>query len=176
MKIFILLLLTLISFCQLQTLAQEKPKSKNERTVEERISQPVLVKFGKKDDGFAESLKIRGTIIELTFGQAYCGTIFWSGTVKVKLLNKIEGYPYENVFVVVPCFLDPDNEEKYLNKTINLEVSKSYDNYNRYDKKKPCYFEIITNNINSGGVPFYCSKLGQEELLKNIEREATSQK
>src|SRR5690242_9590459 len=70
-------------------------------------SSPISFAYGRKGDGFPDDLNIRGTITELTFAQAYCGGIAFAGTLKIKLLNKIEGYPPENVFVVVTCFLDP---------------------------------------------------------------------
>jgi hypothetical protein len=57
------------------------------------------------------------------------------------LLDHIEGYPAKNVFIVIPCFLDPNNERKYLNKVVQMEV-----------------------------VTFYCSVMGQQDILKTIER------
>jgi hypothetical protein len=167
LRTILVLFTIIISSFQVPASAQEKIE-KNPST--ELISESAPVVFGKKDDGYPEKLKVRGVITELSFAQAYCGVIAWSGTIKVKLLDKIEGYPYENVFIVVPCFLDPNNENKYLKKMVQVDVFKLYDDYNQYKKKKPCYFEIITNTLNSNNIPFYCSRTGQEELLNGREQ------
>lgn len=47
-----------------------------------------------------------------------------------------------------------------------MEVRKLYEK-----TASPCYFEIATNKIDSKGVPFYCAALGQDQLLKIIEKE-----
>ena len=49
---------------------------------------------------------------------------------------------------------------------MNMEVSKLYG-----QKDRPCYFEIVTNRIDSKGVPFYCTASGQNQILKVIEKE-----
>jgi hypothetical protein len=163
-------LLLLLYVSEPLSLAQRKANKKTAPTPS-NISQPTDVVFAARNDGLPDTLKLRGTITEVSFAQADCGVIFWSGTAKIELLEKINGYPHENVFLVVPCFVNLNNQQKYLNKVVRLEVSKLYPNYNHYSKKTPCYFEIITNTINSRGVPFYCSLFGQEEILKSIEQE-----
>jgi hypothetical protein len=68
----------------------------------------------------------------------------------------------------VPCLLDPGNEGEFLNQVVHLEIYKLLSDFNVIEKKKkkPCYFSIITNNINSQGVPFYCSRNEQEDLKR----------
>lgn len=156
-------------------LAQEKAGGGGEAAAGRRAPPEMPVVFGKKGDGLPERFKARGVITEVSFAPADCGTIFWSGTIKIELLDKVEGYPHEDVFVVVPCFVDPGGEGKYLKKTVGLRVSKQYEDH-RYDARKPCYFEIIINTINSRGVPFYCSEEGREGILKSIGRQAAARK
>jgi hypothetical protein len=165
----ILLLLSFSSLLMVGGTAQRKPSPAKTPKASE-ISFPTPIVFGQKNDDLPERLKLRGEITEISFARAYCGVIFWSGTARIKLLDKIHGYPHENVFVVIPCFLDPNNERQYLNKVVRFEVSKLYAHYNHYSKENPCYYSLITNTIDSHGVPFYCSLLGQNDILKTIER------
>jgi hypothetical protein len=58
------------------------------------VSSPLSVVFGKTNDGLPETMKVRGKISEISFSRA-CGVGFWSGTLKLKLLDKIAGYPHE---------------------------------------------------------------------------------
>ena len=162
-------LLLVVGVSQPLGIAQRKPSRATAPKASD-ISLPTPIVFAEKNDGLPETLKLRGEITEISFARAYCGVIFWSGTAKIKLLDKIERYPHENVFIVIPCFLDPNNERKYLNKVVQMDVSKLYANYNHYSKENPCYYSLITNTIDSHGVPFYCSLLGREDILKIIER------
>jgi hypothetical protein len=121
---------------------------------------------GSKAYGLPNHLKIGGIITDLTFAQAHCGDIAWAGTLKINLLNKPDDYDKENAFIVVPCFLDPGNENKYLNKIVSLEVGKLLGK-----QDSPCYFELAANRISSQGVSFYCTDLGQNQILRIIEKE-----
>lgn len=165
MKMLLISLTLLPSLFQPHTSTQKKGKSKG-RSFDARFSRQVPVVFGRRDDGFPERLEVHGVITELCFAGGKCGGNWESGTIKVKLLDNIEGYPHENVFVVVSCFYDPDFEEKkYLKKVVRLEVSKLYPNYNRSTEERPCYYEIITNTIKSRGTPFYCTRKGIREII-----------
>ncbi len=165
MKMLLTLLIVLVSLFQPYASTQKKGKSKD-RSLDAGFSQQMPVVFGRSDDGLPERLKVRGVITELTFAGAKCGVNWESGTIKIKLLDKIEGYPHENVFVVVPCFYDSDLEEKkYLKKVVNLDVAKLYRDYNRSAEERPCYYESITNTLKSPGVPFYCTMKGIREII-----------
>jgi hypothetical protein len=84
-------------------------------------------------------------------------------------LDKIEGYPHEYVFVVVNCLEDYQNEAKYLNKVVEMDVSKLYPKYRKYRGVKTFYFELIDNTINSGGVPFYCANMWRDDILQQAK-------
>jgi hypothetical protein len=166
MKILLASLIVLVSLFQPHTSTQKKGKSKGKSPDTSLVSLRVPVVFGRSDDGLPERLKVRGVITGVSFAEAYCGQNFESGTIKVKLLDKIEGYPHENVFIVIPCFLDPNNEKKYLNSAVNLEAAKLYRDYNRSSEENPCYFEHITNTLQSRGIPFYCVRKGIREIIE----------
>lgn len=168
-------ILVLIGFAGFSAFSQiEKP----ENLKPEKISGPVPIVFGSKKDGFPENMKVRGIIKELTFAEAACGVIAWSGTLKIELTQKIENYDKNNVFVVIGCFGDFEkferDESKYLNKEIEINVSKLYPNYRfgyfKNVKKVPCAFEIITNEISSDGSPFYCAGSVISESIEKIEK------
>ena len=135
------------------------------------VSSPVPVVFGKKDDGFPEKLQLVGRITKVSFSRA-CGGVYWSGTIRVELLREIANYPYRNVFVVVNCLEDSENEKKYLNSTVRMEVSKLYPEFRQFRGLDSFYFELIDNTINADGVPFYCSTVGRREILRSQKGEA----
>lgn len=167
-KLFLSMLLVL-TFTPLPSIrAQQKVERKIENVRGSDVSGPVPVVFGKKNDGLPEKMKIRGRISEISFCRA-CGGILWSGTLKIKLLESIEGYPYEHAFVVVNCLEDSENESRYLDKIIELDVAKLYPEYREYRGPDSFYIELIDNTIGSGGVPFYITNMGRTEILKSIE-------
>ena len=173
MRKILLSLIALISIYQSTVIPQDRFKDlKNQDPLltEDRISSPIPIVFGKKKDGFPEKLKVRGVIAEFSYADAYCGRVHQSGTIRMKVIETTKKYPYEDIYMVVPCFLDPNNEGKYLGKTVKMEVSKLYADYNNIRKINACYYELITNTIESHGVPFYCSRMGQEEIFANIEQ------
>ena len=93
-----------------------------------------------------------------------CGIIAWAGTLKIKLENKIDGYNPEYVYVLVPCFMDERGQRKYLKKCVDVTVTK------QYAKGKPCYYDLVANDIDSKGVPFYClQEWGEGKLIEKIE-------
>jgi hypothetical protein len=156
-------ILTIAAFAQ-----KEDPPKLDPAT----ISGPVPIVFGSPDDGFPDKITVHGIIRDLTFAQAYCGIVAWSGTLKIELTQKIENYPSNNVFLVEGCFYKPElDKKKYLDKEIQLEVYKISPLYQfgtiKDINKVPCAFDIITNKIKSDGVPFYCSR---GEISKSIEK------
>ena len=168
-SIFLVISLSVLCYWGSLILAQNKRVSSGDAYSEKDISSPIPIVFGKKDDGLAEIIKAHGVIKEVNFTGVGCGLFFWSGTLRLHLTTKVEGYPYEDVFLVVPCFFDKGNEKKYLDKVVEFEVSKLYAEYKGYKKENPCSFEIIVNRIDSHGAPFYCTAQGQDGILKSIE-------
>ena len=83
----------------------------------------------------------------------------------MELLQKVKDYPHRNLFVVVNCPEDSENEKKYLNKVVRLEVSKLYPEYTRFRDPESFYFELIDNTIDSDGVPFYYPHVSRREIL-----------
>jgi hypothetical protein len=172
MSRLLLSILLILTFSPLSyVFAQQKVDRKIENVTESEVSSPIPVVFGKKNDGWPEKMKVRGIISEISFSVG-CGVILWSGTLKIELLDRIEGYPYEYVFVVVNCLEDSQNEAKYLNKVVEMDVSKLYPKYRKYRGVKTFYCELINNTINSSGMPFYCTNMWRDEILKNIEQQA----
>jgi hypothetical protein len=123
----------------------------------------VPIVYGKKHDGMPLKLKMRGVISEVSPAWIYCGVLATAGTIKVQLTDNIEGYPHKSVYLVLPCFGEDKAkaEAKYLNRALNVEVQKLY------APGKPCYFEVMLNQINSHGVPFYCLKDWQNVLERS---------
>ena len=153
-----------------QQFGQDKAKCNDVYFNDGRLNNLSPLIYGKKNDGLPDKMKLSGVITETSYAAFHCGIIYSAGTLKIKLLEKINGYPYDDVFVVIGCFLDPCHEDKYLNKNVDMQVFKLYEDYNRRSKRNPCYFEHITNTIKSNGTPFYCSKMDQEDILDNIKR------
>jgi hypothetical protein len=122
---------------------------------------PVI--FGSKGDGLPGKLKIQGIIMEVRPHPIACGVIATAGTIKVKLTGKIKGYDYDNVFLVLPCFVGSSAETKYLNKFVSISVDKFY------RIGKPCYYEAIANQIDSQGAPFYCFKGWYNILERSVQ-------
>jgi hypothetical protein len=130
-------------------------KGDSNRRIAREVSWPVQVVFGKTGDGLPEKMDVIGRITEVSFSTP-CGTIAWAGTIKLELLEKSRTYPHKNVYVVMLCLQDRQNEKKYLGKVVKLKLLKLYPKY-RHSKDDSFYFELIENTINSRGVPFYCT-------------------
>jgi hypothetical protein len=116
-------------------------------------SHPVI--YGRKNDNLPKRMKVRGVIEEVSFVPFACGVICWSGTAKIKLLNKIKGYKPEYVYITVLCFMG--KEEDFLNKIVEVKVSK-------LEKGKMPSCEGTVNSIDSNGIAFY--RLGKNQNLK----------
>lgn len=162
------LLLTFLALTCLSgtTITQRKYNPKIDNVAERQVSSPIPVIFGRKNDGVPERFRARGVITGVSFSRA-CGGVLWSGTLKIKLLDRVKGYPYDSVFVVVNCLEDYGNEKRYLNKVVGMDVFKLYPKYRKFRGVNTFYFELIDNTIDSQGAPFYCTVMGREEILKS---------
>jgi hypothetical protein len=116
-------------------------------------SYPVI--YGTKQDNLPRKMKVRGVIEEVTFVPMACGVICWSGTAKIKLLNKIKGYEPEYAYLTVLCLFG--KAEDFLNKIVEVKVTK-------LEKGKTWGCEGIVNGIDSNGVAFY--KLDKNQSIQ----------
>jgi hypothetical protein len=154
-----LLVFLLVSFCAQSNLAQDaKPVLTEEQKAKigllaEISSFPVI--YGRKDDNLPKRMKVRGVIEEVTFIPMSCGVICWSGTAKIKLLNKVKGYEPTYVYITVLCFTG--RREDFINKIVEVKVIK-------LKAGKPLSCEGVANSIDSKGVPFY--RLDKNQSLK----------
>jgi hypothetical protein len=154
-------------------------QTKAPKELASRVSGPVPIVFGKRDDGLPETLALHGTIEDLAFSQAGCGVVAWSGTLKVKLTQPIAAYSHDSVFIVLTCFPDfeefKDNRALYIGRSVSLKVSKLYPEYRfgviKDIKKAPCAFGLINNSLDSKKVPFYCTRENISESIKANENQ-----
>lgn len=116
-------------------------------------SQPVI--YGSKNDNLPGKIKARGVIEEVSFVPFACGVICWSGTAKIKLLDKIKGYKPAYLYITVFCFTG--KEEDFLNKPVKIKASK-------LKKERTPGCEGIVNSIDSHGTAFY--RLDKNQSLK----------
>jgi hypothetical protein len=124
-------------------------------------SKPLI--FAAKDDNLPEEISVRGRITEITFPNAGCGWVRNAGTLKIKLSEQIANYPHQFVYVAAACFLDLKGEENYLGQEVCLKVKKMKD-------CSSCP-EVVSNTIDSDGVPFYWLSWttgGRTSLLEQI--------
>jgi hypothetical protein len=161
-------LLTVVLVAPAGAGTRQKHRSKAAPDEMADVSAPVPVVFGKKDDGLPEKLTARGTITKASLSRA-CGVVFWSGTLEITLRDKIERYPHPKVYVVVNCLEDND-EKKYLGEDVEVGVSKLYPSYSQFHDAATFYFESIDNTIDSGGIPFYCTTMSGDDILKTGSR------
>lgn len=154
-----LLLILLTALCVQNNSAQDtEPALTQEQKAQIGVllgvsSQPVI--YGTKNDHLPPKMKVRGVIKQVTFVPFACGVICWSGTAKIKLLNKIKGYEPEYVYVAVLCLMG--KEENFLNKIVEIKVKK-------LEKETPAGCEGIVNAIDSKGTAFY--RLDKNQSLK----------
>lgn len=130
----------------------------------ERQSFPVT--YGNSNDGFPQKLKARGTITRVSYAPPRCGELIFAATFEVKLDGKLSGYDAPFVYLVVPCLYKPEGPERFLNRRVEINATK------QDGKRRPCFFDIETNSVNSKGLPFYCAE--REELLKTMTRNTSS--
>lgn len=109
------------------------------------VHQPIV--YGKAGDGLRRSMRVQGVITDVSFVPYSCGVVCWWGAARIKLLKRVKGYKPEYVYVAVLCFMG--EKEEYLNKVVDIRVSKLYQNEDR----RNC--GGIMSTINTAGVPFY---------------------
>lgn len=151
-----LLFLLALSTC-VPSLAQEDTQSHPPR---------FPIAYGSTNDGLPRSLTLRGTISQVDYAPPACGELIFAATFEIKLDRKPRGYNHPFVYVVVPCLYRPEGEEKFLNRHIEIRVTK------QEKERRPCFYDRGTNEIDSKGVPFYCAK--REELLQAIANNSSS--
>jgi hypothetical protein len=95
---------------------------------------------------YPDSAKITGTMVDYTLGMT-CGYFCGCGTLKVKLQTKVAGYPFEHIYVAIPCFSE-------LTKEISDKTEWSLYEIPMNDRR--CYWtELPRNKFATFGVPFY---------------------
>jgi hypothetical protein len=131
---------------------------------DEQNDRAVPVTYGKKDDGFPDSVTLRGQIAKVRF-TGDCGVSRGAGVLQIKLARPAPGYDREHIYVVAPCLLGYEGDEQYRGKEVCMTVKKM----------KPgdtCSADYIQNTIDSKGVPFYClswKSSKYKEFLKQVE-------
>ena len=159
----------LICGISILALAQRRKGDNQKRTDHWGLSHytKIPVVYGSKVDGLPDYLKVQGTITEVSLSPIACGFIEWAGTLKIRLANKIDGYPHEDIFVIATCFIGDDKSKyMYLNKIVSLELVKLHD---KTEERPP--FDLVANTIDSEGVPFYWTGLGPDDIQRVIEKE-----
>ena len=97
-------------------------------------------------NAFPEILLIEGEIADYITG-ATCGVFCGCGAIKIKLTRPNAKYPYEYIFLGMPCF---DKFPASLNFKTKWELTKIPLNDNS------CYWtETVVNKFDSKGLPFY---------------------
>lgn len=129
-----------------------------------RNDQELPVIYGKKDDGFPDSLTIRGVIRKMSF-TADCGFSRGAGVLQIKPTNTFPAYNREYIYVAAPCLLGWEGDEQYPGKEVCMTVKKM-------KQGDTCHADFINNTIDSKGVPFYClswQSSKYKEFLKHVE-------
>ena len=123
--------------------------------------QSFPIRYGNKTDGLPRQLKVRGVISRVDYAPPhFCGELVFPTTLEVRLDRKASGYEHPFVYLVVPCLYQPEGALGFLNQHIEINATK------QYARGRPCFYDREENEINSGGLPFYCVE--REELLKSV--------
>lgn len=123
---------------------------------------------GNSHDGLPRKLIARGTVSRIAYAPPRsCGALIFVATIEIKLDAQVKGYKHPFLYLVVPCLYQPAGaQEGLLNQGIEITATK------QDETARPCFFDIKTSAIDSGGLPFYCAK--REELLRAAMREPVS--
>lgn len=123
--------------------------------------QSFPIRYGSKNDGLPRRLKVRGVISRVDYAPPhFCGELVFPTTLEVRLDRKASGYKHPFVYLVVPCLYQPEGALGFLNQRIEINATK------QYARGRPCFYDREENEIDSGGLPFYCAD--REELLKSV--------
>lgn len=150
MRILYLLAILIIAMdCQYVCAQNIKPEFSDAEKVQtpspDRVKlRPVV--YEKKTDGIPEKMKVSGIIEEVSIGFFSCGFVHWNGTLKIKLLNNVNGYKHDYVYVATTCFFTHASGE-IINKTFEFNLSKL--------RKGKMPNGTIFNTIDSNGIAFY---------------------
>ena len=127
----------------------------NHKSTSTNFENPNVI-FFTLDSTLPKQLHVKGEVVDVSTGFS-CGILNGSGTLKIKLTESTKEYPFEYVYLVVPCF---SGGKKFIGKEVVLKVNALY------ESNKDCYRPIV-NNINSGEIPFYWLKIQDREALYN---------
>jgi hypothetical protein len=114
----------------------------------DKDDQEVPVTYGKKDDGFPDSVYLHRWIAKMSF-TGNCGLSRGAGVLQIKLARTWPKYNRDYIYVAASCLLGWEGDDQYAGKAVCMTV----------DKMKPddtCGADYIHNTIDSKGVPFYC--------------------
>jgi hypothetical protein len=130
-------------------------------------AQSFPITYGSNGDGLPRRLKVRGTITQVDYAPPRCGELIFPATFEVRLDGGAHDYKRPFVYLVVPCLYQPEGAEQELRgKRVEVTALK------QDSKRRPCFYDIKTNSINSGGLPFYCVQ--REELLNGLTASAST--
>jgi hypothetical protein len=122
---------------------------------------------GSRSDGLPRKLAVRGIIRRIDYAQPRsCGELIFPATVEIELDGRLSGYRHPFLYLVVPCLYQPEGAQEFLNQHVLINATKPD------ETAQPCFFDIKTSGIDSGGLPFYCAK--REEFLEALMREPVS--
>jgi hypothetical protein len=127
-------------------------------------AQELPVTYGNKDDGFPDSVKLRGLIAKVSF-TGDCGFSRGAGVLQIKLARTPRGYNRDHIYVAAPCLMGYEGEEQYLGKEVCMIVKKM-------TRGDTCDADYVRNTIDSKGVPFYClswQSSKYKEFLTQVE-------
>lgn len=118
------------------------------------------IAFGKSADSLPSRMMISGTISRVDYAPPACGELIFAATVEVKLDVKVSGYNDAFVYLVVPCLYEPKGADTFLNRRVELTVTKQNEN------RQPCFYDRGATSIDSRGLPDYCAE--RADLLKAV--------
>ena len=115
-----------------------------------KIGQPTFdVVFCDNFEDLPDTLSACGKVTAVSPLLIQCGVLCGSGTVKIELELVPNNYPFDKLYLVIPC--GPLSESEYLNNSYQVEATKLISD----DQKSNCYLSGISNSIDSSGIPFY---------------------
>ncbi len=141
-----LIVLTSASFSDTSSLSTQTDKISSIRDTKK--SWPVRIYFAKEKDSLPESFRVTGKVVAESKRAPDCGGDAYGGTLKIRPSEKIEGYKPEFVYVIIFCL--SGSNEGFLGQTISLDLTKAYED------EHPCHCDLIENEFDSEGIPFYC--------------------
>ena len=100
--------------------------------------------FHKINNGYPDTVNVIGQIVGVR--NPICGFLCIGGSMKVKLTKKIDGYPFEYIYIATGCA----ELWKKCQADINITATKLMKL-----KKTPCTLESVRNQYDSNEIPFY---------------------